>query len=243
MASTRTVRDLITRAASVATVIGAGDTLDGNDAADTLLSLNLMLDAWQAQNLYAYRIENITPFPLTAGIGTYTIGPTGDIVRPIRPVRIENGFTRDAFGYDRQLWPRSQQEYQAIVLKSLSGTFPSLMYYEPNFPDGTLYLWQLPQAGLTLHLGVWQMLSEYPNLDALVSLPPGYEDAIVYSLAERICIDFQKKVDPDLANQASNARATIKRNNIQPSRTTCEFRGRAQRDGLLPAWVFRGGLY
>lgn len=244
MAATRTVRDLVTRAARIATVIGGAEPLDANDASDILLSLNQMLDSWQAERLYAFKINELT-VPLVAGDADYTIGPgLTDIVTPVRPIRLEYAFTRDAQGYDRPLEVlKNREEYADLFLKSLPGAYPVYAYLDPGYPVGTVYVWPLtnPSIPLTLYIGVWVILSEYTALVDLVSLPPGYEDAITYSLAERICTEFEKPVSQSLEKMASMARARVKRMNVPASRTTCEFQGTQYVGNRTPWWVIQGG--
>src|SRR5882724_3877791 len=147
MAATRTVRDLVTRALRVATIVGAGEVPDADDAADALLSLNLMLDAWQAERLYVFAVvERLGT--LVAGTATYTVGAGATFNVP-RPQRIEWAYTRDSQNYDRDLDVVPDQVFAAISLKSLGNIFPTVLWYETAYPLGVIHLWPLPPAGLT----------------------------------------------------------------------------------------------
>lgn len=239
MAATRSVRDIVTRALRVATVVGSGETPSAEDSADALLSFNQMIDSWQAERLFAYAIvERVAP--LTAGAGAYTIG-SGGVINAPRPVKIEYAFTRDAQNYDRIMEVVEDPNYwAAFTLKSSGNTFPSALYYVPTYPLGTINLWQLPVAGLTLYLGAWEVLTEYASLNTITSLPPGYEDAYVYSLAERISVEYARPVTPGLAQLAASARARIKQNNlVSPQVVTDEVA--ATVDGLSAAYFASGG--
>ncbi len=240
MAASRSVRDLITRALRVSTVIGAGEPADADDAGDALLSLNMMLDAWQAEQLFAYAIIDRT-HALTQGLGTYTVGAAGTI-NIARPIRIAWAFSRNANGLDLPMQVIPAEVYQAIFLKSIGNNYPTALYYEPTYPLGIIHLWELPQAGLTLHFGSWEVLAEFPALATIVSVPPGYEDALTYSLAERLCVEYDKPVSQGLAKQAQMARANIQQDNLLDLRMACEFGG-VNDQTLLPGWVFASGLY
>lgn len=242
MAASRNVRTLIQRAAKIATIIGAADPLDANDADDLLLSLNLMLDAWQADRLFAYAVIE-QQLAITLGQTSATIGPGGNINVAVRPPKLEYAFTRDAQNFDRQMDLLTQDQFVAITLKSIGNTFPSAAYYVPEYPLGRLTWWQAATSGLTLRVGLWNLITEFPDLNAAVSVPPGYEDAIVYSLAERACTEFEKPVSASLAKLASMARARIKSNNLPTPTVPCEFTGVGFRDGMMPASYFAGGLY
>lgn len=234
----RTVRDILTRAMRTATILGAAETMDGNDAADALLVLNQMLDAWQADRLFAYQILTRT-HALSAGVGTYTIGPGGTINVP-RPVRIEWAFTRDAQNYDRSMDIVPDQVYAAITLKSQGNNFPTVLYYAPGMPQGTISLWELPPAGLTLHLGCWVTLSEFADLDASVTLPPGYEQAIVMSVAELLCPEYGVQPAAALVKHAARSRANIQQNNLPDPRIACEFTG-VDQDTPAPYYRYVSG--
>jgi hypothetical protein len=239
----RTVRDLITRAARIATAIGAAEPLDANDANDLLTSVNMMLDSWRTQRLYAFAITELT-HTLSAGATSHGIGPAASINTTVRPVKIEYAFTRDAQNYDRPMQVLSQDEYANIFLKTLEGAYPVYVSLDPAWPIGQVRIWPAPAAGvlpLTLRLGVWTLLNEFTQLSDVVSLPPGYEDAITYSLAERACIEFEKEVSKGLEKAASVARAAIKRVNVQPSRASVEFQSAYGRNDMIPWWVIKGG--
>lgn len=240
MAGTRTVRDLIQRSMRVATILGAGDPMDPNDAADGLLSLNQMLDAWQAERLFCYALTEQT-FAMPAATASVTIGPLGDIDVAVRPPRIEYAFTRDSQNVDRPLGIVPDEVWAGITIKNLGNAFPSALYYVPSYPLGVANLWQLPVAGLTLHLGLWTILTEYATLEELVELPPGYEDALVFSLAERFCPEYGRTIPRDLERLATRARANIQQNNLSDERVACEFTGTDFRRGLVPSWVVAAG--
>jgi len=240
MAATRTVRDLITRALRVAGVVGAGETPGADDADDALLSLNMMLDAWQAERLFAYSIVDRT-YALTAGLATYSIG-SGATINVPRPVRIEWAFTRDSSNIDRQIRVVLDDVFAAISVKNIGNTYPTALYYQPSYPNGTINLWPLPAAGLTLHIGAWEVLTEYASLNATLSLPPGYEDAFVYSLVERLCPEYGKAISADISKLAAKARANIEQDNLPGPLSVCEFGG-VGRTTMLPAWAFTSGNF
>lgn len=240
MAATRTVRDMLTRAMRAAQILGAGETMDADDANDALISFNQMLDAWQAERLFAYAIVDRS-HPLTSGVGTYTVGPSGTINIP-RPIRIEWAFTRDAQNYDRTIQMVPDDVYAAIALKSLGNNFPTVMFYEATYPIGQIKLWQLPTNNLTLFFGAWQVLSEYASLNDIVSVPPGYEDAFVYSMVERLCPEYGKPTPASIEKLAQKARANIQSNNLDDPRVSCEFDG-IDSQKYMPYQYFVAGGY
>jgi hypothetical protein len=60
-----------------------------------------------------------------------------------------------------------------------------------------------------LELFSWQSLGVYATATDAFALPSGYEDAVVYSLAERLCALWRLPVTGDMAEQARRARTAI----------------------------------
>ncbi len=68
---------IISEALELIAVIGSGDTVDSNDQASCLRTLNLMIKAWQAEGIGLWKNVEGTLFPSSGGY-SYDIGPTGD---------------------------------------------------------------------------------------------------------------------------------------------------------------------
>lgn len=219
----RTVRDLIYRALRLAGAVGTGDRVDANDAQDALLALNQMIDGWSTDNLMIY-VTNETAFPLLPGVPSYTLGPTGDFVTE-RPTSIQYAFTRDANNIDRQLTQMTQQDFSTIVLKNIGNTFPWAMTSDNGFPNAQITLFPYPLQGLTLFLGLVQVLDQFANLSDSVTMPPGYEEAIVFNLAECIAPEYDRTVTTYVSKRAAMALGRIRSLNIQPQYNSCEFSG------------------
>jgi hypothetical protein len=234
----RTVREILTRAMRTATILGASDVMEGNDAADALLVLNQMMDAWQAERLFAYQIVSRT-HALTTGVATYSIGPGGTIDVD-RPVRIEWAFTRDSQHYDRPMNIVPDQVFASITRKDQGNNFPTVLYYAPGFPLGSIRIWEHPSANLVMHLGCWVTLSEFADLNSSVTLPPGYEQAIVLSMAELLSPEYGKEPSGSLVRMAAKARANIQQNNLPDPRIACEFMG-VQQNTPAPYYRYVSG--
>lgn len=102
-------------------------------------------------------------------------------------------------------------------------TLPTHLYYQPEFPNGLLYFWPVPQVAYPAELETWINLSQLALNDSFV-MPPGYEDAVTYSLAEALCPSFGRQPDPTLINLAMKARALIQGlNSDAPLITTADF--------------------
>ena len=184
-----TASDLIKDSLLLLTAKEAGESLTADEETDGLRALNRMLGSWSNQGLIQYGRTQIS-HTLTSGDGTYTIGASGDITTTV-PVTIESAFIRDANNNDLEIDLISDAQYASIQLKTTTASYPSWMNYNREFPDGTLSLYPIPNANYTLFLNVIPQMATYSLGSDTVSLPQGYEEAIVYNLAVRLAPQFK----------------------------------------------------
>jgi hypothetical protein len=222
-AKQRTVRDLIRRSLRLIGAYGSGESIDANDAMDAMFALNQLVDGWSTDNLMVYETTEVS-FPLVAGKAMYSIGPFADFDTP-RPVALEYAFTRDAQGLDRPLRNVSQEDYATITLKNIGETFPWAITNDMAQPLSTLTLYPYPQAQLTLFLGIQQAFKGFQDLSDPINLPPGYEEALVYSLAEQIAPEYDRPIPPVVSRTAAMARGRIRSVNLPSAYMAVEFTG------------------
>ena len=130
-----------------------------------------------------------------------------------RPIRLEAGSTYTSGGIDYQIESITQDEYESIGLKTTAGLGPDRVFYSPGFPTGLLSFYPLSSSSVTLSLVVLVQVSQFADLTTDYSLAPGYERALVFSLAEESGPDFEREVPPTVTRGAMNARRIIKRVN------------------------------
>lgn len=210
-----TAVQLITRAMRLATVIGKGETLDPDESADGLTALNSMLASWKISRLFVYQIVQGS-YTWPSSTTSRTIGSGGDFT-DTRPDRIESAYVVDSNSvwYPLQIMVM-REEYDSIVIKTTPSILPQYLFYDSAYPLGVLYLWCVPSAELTLKLNTWQTLQSFSALTTDLALPPGYERAITYSLAEEYCPEFGVKIPDDVRRIAAEARAIVKNLNAPP---------------------------
>lgn len=204
---------LITRSMRIGRVIGKGESLDDDEAADGLTAVNAMLDIWKIERLNVYQIvQGSYTWPATTT--SRTIGSGGNFAAT-RPDRIESAFVVDSHS---QWYPlevlRDRSQYDSIPIKTTQSTLPQYLFMDPAFPLGVVYLFPVPSAQLTLKLNTWQALQAFAALTTDLSLPPGYEDAIVFNLTVRFGLEFGKKIDDDVKALAVSTKAAIKNLNL-----------------------------
>ena len=178
-------------------IIQAGDTASADDLAFVLGKLNRLLDNWNADTRAVYANQFLT-FTLTGSLSPHTIGVAANsptfVVTGNRPEVIEGANVMITSGGNSVAIPitiRDDQWWLDQRVKTQTSTIPTDLYYEPAWPNGSLYFWPVPTVGNSVELECRRVLSQLALTDAF-SLPPGYRDAITKSLAEEIAVPYEQ---------------------------------------------------
>lgn len=223
-----TFRQICTDAALEIGVVAQGETLSAPDA-DTLIRLcRRLLNAWDAERraVYATQFQQFTLIP-NPPLNYLTIGPTGDFTVDQRPVSIDGAnlvLTPSTPPVNTPIKIRDWQWWLSQTTPTLTSTYPTDLYYQPDWPNGKLFFWPVPTFAYDVQLMTRTVLSDTVNLNDEFSLPPGYQDAITLTLADMAQRVFGREPDPTLLRDASLARARIFDNNDQiPHLRTADY--------------------
>jgi hypothetical protein len=85
-------------------------------------------------------------------------------------------------------------------------------------------------------------LLSLPNLTTQFWLQQGYQDAIIYSLAEKLCPSYSKPLDPALGKMALQARQRIFKQNVRSPRMVSRDAGIPSGDERRSAFNWRNGM-
>lgn len=199
-----TALQIINRAAELIGYKDPDETLSANDAVNFLGILNDLVDDWNNKRLY---IVSTTTVSASVSASPVSIG-SGQTLDTARPIRIEDGWIRQN-GVDYGLEWITSQEYDAIADKTVTSTFPTKAYYSPTLPYGSIYLWPVPSAAVSLHVRVMTQLSSFAATSTDYTLAPGYKRALELSLAEELA-PGRRPIDPRVERSAFNARRSLK---------------------------------
>ena len=218
--------------------MGIGESApSGPDTALCLSHYNRIISRWSAQGKMSY-YERTQAFTFTTSQQSYSIGPTGSGadfifsggVRPARINRAKLILTASTPDSELELPVIFKQVYESIDIPAQSGTQPYCVYYQPTFPTGTL--WPVPYPTTTsnqLRL-FWDAQLEIiamADISTDISMPPALEDALTYTLEERLCIPFGIPVSDDLKVQAHGARQVYSQSNdCDPALISTDLHGR-----------------
>ena len=218
--SSMSVRDLLASSLRLAGILADGETPSASEAVDALLALNQLLEGWNIESLAVYCV-NRTEHALTSGKADYTCGTGGDFATIERPTKIENAAVLIG-DIEYPVVPCTDAEWAEIPDKALSSSLPEALHYLPTYPLGTVQLWPAPGSGMSLVLYAWNQLTAVADVNATLSLPPGYLKALRYNLAVELAGEFGAPLSQVVAEIAMGSRAAIKRQNKQLPLRKCD---------------------
>jgi hypothetical protein len=210
----------------------AGRTAAPSQLADAFASLNRMIDAWTIQRLLIYTIR-ADRYRLSPSQISYTIGPGANFGAP-RPVRITAANIVLLGSTETRVPLRllSDRDWAAKRLQVIPTTVPTELYNDGSFPVSTLFLWGYPTAANDLELFTWSQLTPFATPTDPVVLAPGYEDAVVYNLAVRLCGQFGTQLRQDVAMTARESKGLVKSyNSVSPRISSTDIGTGATRAG------------
>ena len=205
-----TIQEVIEAAYQELGILVSGGTLTTDDLTWGIGKLNRMLKSWSADgiNLH-YRIPEV--FNLVGGTPDYEIG-AGATFDTVRPNMIEQAFIRDS-DHDYPMGIRPAAEYWGLSEKTTENR-PLKLYYDPTYPNGTVYLYFTPNSAYTMHIVSQKPLITYASAKAEASLSGEYEDALVLNLAIRFASRYGRAISAQLRLDAKEALGNMRALNL-----------------------------
>ena len=213
-----TGQTLIDAALRKLNVLRVGESATGTAGTDALAEGNRMLADANNDGLliHATTIANHT---LTNSTQSYTIGSGGDF-NTTRPQKVTNATLFNTagtsiIGYlsirDADWWA-NERVSTSTGATSEDGQ-PSDLFYNPTNASarGTLYFSPTPNAAYIVELHTWGVLGSIAALSTTIVLPESYEDWFVWTLAERLWVEYPKpELYPVIAKHAARAARGIR---------------------------------
>ncbi len=189
---------------------------------------------------------NITLSAAATITGPSTITVTPDFVgpRPEAILRMNLYMTSVAPSQPTRipLSPISAEQWANIsVIQLVPINVTTVFYYDPQFPQGVINVWP-PLNGNSLEFFTWGFLTPPTSLGTTMLIPPGYQDAIVYTLAERLwpmctkSVLINKVSHQWLCGKAKHARDRIKYVNAPSPKLVNDFRGGSRQNVGVCDW-------
>ena len=193
--------------------LAEGEEPSPQAAQDALTAMNQMIDSWNTERLAVFSTQDQV-FEWPADIITRTLGPTGDFVGN-RPVMIDDAtYFRDpstnvSFGIKLI----NQQQYDGIAVKTVTSTYPQVMFVNNTFPDTTMTIYPKPTRLLEWHFVSVEELTKPATLTTSLAFPPGYLRAFKYNLACEIANEFGVEPPQNVQRIAMTSKRNLKRIN------------------------------
>jgi len=201
-----TARDIVKKALQKIGALTKNDDMSGDEASDSLFALNSLLGSWSNENLIIFT-QPLEQFSLISGQSTYTMGAGGDFDTQ-RPSKLINVFVRQG-GIDYDLGIINEDKFDDITYKSLQG-IPEWVSTSNNFPLTTLKFYPVPTGGIDVFIRSEKPTTKLTTLDSVLSLPDGWDRALIYNLALELSPDYGQPVTQELYQLALNSKGAIK---------------------------------
>lgn len=176
---------------------------------------NRVINNWNADHGAAY-VEEFASYTLTPNLNPHTIGPSAATFTVTqRPVSIETAklvISTPTPPARLPITPLNAEQYASITVRGVTTDIPLYLYYAAGYPNGSIYLWPIPTAAYELELWTRVVLASLAAATD-VAFPPGYEDALVLSVAETLTGPLTVPMPPGLQANAAQARGRIWANN------------------------------
>ncbi len=203
--------------------LAQGETASAADAQLALRRFQTQLDAWQADAL-TLAVQKRVFFTLTSGTSIVTIGPSGGDITAMRPVYM------DAINYvnpgsspevEVNIGPMDRDQYAAVTIKALGSALPLASFYQTSVDTvlGSIFFWPQVTQNVGIYLYYPAGVGVPASLDDILLGPPGYQEAYLYQLAQRLITPFavaDQTVIARIERNATESFARMKRPNTQP---------------------------
>lgn len=209
---------ILTKALVELNAADAGGAVQPELEALALDTLNQILDEWNAEREKVYA-DSFLPFTITPNLSPHTIGPAGatwvttQAPLSIEGIQINLGGSPEVLRYAR---PRDAEWWQRQTVPGMTGDVPTDFYYDPTWttaaPRGSVYLWPVPTTAYDVQVWCRIVLGQLTaNQD--ISLPPGYNRALMLMLAKALATPLRKSWSPLQEQQLVKVMRQITSNN------------------------------
>ena len=210
--ATYTAGDQINRALRLLGVLAEGETPSASMSQDALTAFDQMVDSWNTERLSIFSTQDQI-FTWPSSIISRTLGPTGDFVG-LRPVLLDDStYFKAPNGVSYGIKMINQQQYNGIAVKTVTSTYPQVMWINMTFPDIEIYLYPRPTQELEFHFVSVEELNKPATLVTELHFPPGYMRAFTYNLAMEIAPEYGIEPSPQVQRIAMTSKRNLKRIN------------------------------
>ena len=208
-----TAGDQINRALRLLGVLAEGETPSAATSQDALTAMNQMIDSWNTERLSVFSTQDQV-FTWPASQRSRTLGPTGNFVGN-RPVYFDDStyFRDPSTNISYGIKFINQSQYDGIAVKTVTSTYPQVIFVNMAYPDVDMYVYPVPFRDLEWHFISVEELTQPAGLATTLAFPPGYLRAFTYNLACEIAPEFGVEPSPQVQRIAMTSKRNLKRVN------------------------------
>jgi len=180
--------------------IASGETLETQELNDAFASLNQMIALWNTEGTSLVGRKRLTQ-AVSGSNGPYTLSE--------RPVKIEAASVASG-GIDSPLTIVDSAGWETVPEKAMQSVYVKVLYCDYAYPSATVYIAPIPRLGGTLEIWIWLPITQFSDVNQVIDLPYGYEQALRYGFAVALLPEFPRsQADPSLPAQAQAFKAAI----------------------------------
>ena len=208
-----TAGDIINGSLRLLGVLAEGEVPSAETSQDALNAMNQMIDNWNTERLSVFATQD-QMFTWPSGVLSRTLGPSGNFIGS-RPVLLEDStyFRDPGTGVSYGIKFINQQQYNGIAVKTVTSTFPQVIFVNMTFPDIEMYIYPRPTRDLEWHFISVEELTKPATLATQLHFPPGYLRAFRYNLATEMSPEFGMEPSAQVMRIAMTSKRNLKRIN------------------------------
>lgn len=213
MAVTATTTELINGALRLLGILAEGETPSADTSNDALTAMRQMIDSWNTEDLMIFNTQDQV-FNWPSSTKTRSLGPSGDFVGN-RPVIMDDStyFRDPGTNVSYGIKIINQQQYDGIAVKTVTSTYPQVMWINMEFPNISMTIYPVPTRELEWHFISYDELTNPVTLADTLAFPPGYLRAFRYNLAMEIAPEFGVEPAAQVQRIAIVSKRNLKRIN------------------------------
>lgn len=208
-----TVRELLNDTHRLLFLTASGNVVPEVDYQDNLRTLNQMLDSWNTERLSVFSTQDQV-FTWPAGQISRTLGPSGNFVGN-RPITLDDStyYKDPGTGVSYGIKIINQQQYDGIAVKTVTSTYPQVIWLNMDYPNIDMYVYPVPTRALEWHFISVDELTQPATLSTTLAFPPGYLRAFRYNLACELAPEFGIEPSRQIQRIAMTSKRNLKRIN------------------------------
>jgi len=205
--------DIINGSLRLIGALAEGEVPSAETSQDALSAMNQMIESWNIERLSVFATQDQV-FLWPVGQISRTLGPTGDFVGN-RPILLDDAtYYRDpGTGVSYGVKFINQQQYDGLAVKTVTSTYPQVMFTNMTYPDIEMTVYPRPTRELEWHFISVEELTQPALLATVISFPPGYLRAFRYNLACELAPEFGVEPAPQVQRIAMTSKRNLKRIN------------------------------